>query len=422
MRTEFTDTKIVERGIKWDDLTSNGMIEKNEMIMLKGFIQSPDTQNIALGAYGIDYCKIFLKLMTKLKCVEYLKILISLIDKYIETFADILLGLQGEFQPFEMFINYIRIEDTNFFIKAKSSNIIGTMLLYAKNRKIDEQFIRANTFSVIRWSIRDLEKVEDLNDLDLMLNSLKTILRYREGRSFFFSLNGLQILEKFLLIPHDDIVYNSLYCIWLLSYHKEVIKSISENSIKKIVQTLKSTRCQKIIRISIGIIRNLAELNQRNRECIIESNLIKLFPQFVHLKYEDREFKINLEYLETKLKQTIEHMTSWPIYKDRILSDSLQRSILHKDELFWKTLIPHFGEDNFEIIGVLINSIQSPDPEKVTVALYHIGNFIKYHPASHRILNIIPDTKAKLMAKLDDPDPKVQLEALFTIQRLVLKY
>jgi hypothetical protein len=318
-------------------------------------------------------------------------------------------------------MNYIRVDDENFFVKAKAINIVGNMLVSGRHREFDEQYIRSNLQSVIRWTLRDLEKIHNLEDLDLMLKSFKTILRFREGRVFFMSLGGLSVLEKFYEIPHDEIIYNSLFCVWLLTYHNTVIKQISNNSLHKIISTIKSTRTHRIIRIGIAIVRNLAEVNYRNREYIVESNLLKIFPQFVSLKYEDQEFRTNLEFLQKKLEQTIEHMTSWPVYKDRILSGTLKRSVLHKDEAFWKTLIPCFGDNNFEVIAVLLEIInRSSDSESVAIALYHIKYFLKYHPASHRILNLIPTAKFHLMAKLEDPDPKVQLEALFAVQKLVL--
>lgn len=415
MQDQFIGNVNIENGIQWESLNSRGIIDINETLMIKNLVQSPNTQIIALRAYGVNYCKIFLKLMNHLKSMEYIRVIISLIDSYIDILSTILIGLSKEFTPFETFMNYIRVDDENFFVKAKAINIIGSMLAQNTNR----EFIRTHVQSVIRWTLRDLEKVQNLDDLDCMMKSFKSIVRFREGRSFLMSINGIAILEKFYEVPHDDIVYNTLFCVWLLSYHDQTVNQILHPSIQKIVNTIKSTRTQRIIRIGIGALRNLVELN-KNREYMFECDLIKVFPRFVSLKYEDPEFKANLEYLQKKLEQTRDHMISWFVYKDRILSGNLKRSIMHKDEAFWKALISYFGDNNFEVIDALLTIINGSDPEKVAVALYHIKYFLKYHPASHRILNLNPDIKIQLMAKLDDPNPKVQLEALFAVQKLVI--
>jgi hypothetical protein len=414
MTEKFIDTAIVERGIQWDYLKASGVIDVNEMIMIKGFVQSPDTQTIALNAYGSDYCKILLKLLVNIKCVDYVRIVISLLDKYIGIISNVLL----EFHPFETFSKFVELDNNNFFVKAKALDILGHLLYQTNNKNI----ISSNLDNLLRWTLRDLQKVQTLEDLDLLLSSLKPLLRFREARPLLMSLDGLQILEHFYEVPQDNIIYNSLYCVWLLSYHKDVVKSISNTSLQKIIQTIKNTRTHRIIRMGVGIIRNLADVNYRNRELIVESNLIKLFPQFVSLKYEDPEFRTNLEFLQKKIEQTIEHMTSWPVYKDRILSGAFKRSIIHKDDGVWKRIISNFGDNNFEVVGSLLEFIKrSPDSEKVAVALYHIKYFLKYHPASHRILGLIPHSKALLMIKLEDASPKVQLEALFAVQNLVLK-
>jgi hypothetical protein len=84
MQSEFIDREVVERGVvQWDYSKLRGIIDLNETLMIKNLVQSPETQTIALKAYGVEYCKIFLKLMVQLKYMEYTRLVISLIDNYI---------------------------------------------------------------------------------------------------------------------------------------------------------------------------------------------------------------------------------------------------------------------------------------------------------------------------------------------------
>jgi len=418
---------VLQRVVPWDKLASGGVIEVREMEMMKRFLQYPEAQRRFLEEDGSNYGKLFLNLTGKLSQSDHLQFLLALVDTFLtrdDSFCGIFLRLNelNQFLPFEPFMNHLRRDGGDWFINAKASKIVGLFLVQAPRYGISQEILTSQTRFLVKWISYHLDKNDKPELVDPLLTSLRTILRTQEARTIFDTFHGLQILERFLKSPHHPIVYNAMFCFWLLSYNSELSKEkFTRTFLQTIVETIKNIQREKIIRISIATLRNLAEANRINCVHIIEGGLMKLLPNLILRKWGDEELEGNLTYLDEVLQQVMGELGSWEKYKAEILSGNLEWSMVHKNDRFWRENASRFAENNFQVVGVLINLIMKSENSIVlAVALNDIGRFVRSHPAGRNVVQSLPDAKLAVMAKLNHRDPEVQKEALLAIQKLMV--
>ncbi len=161
--------------------------------------------------------------------------------------------------------------------------------------------------------------------------------------------------------------------------------------------------------------------------------------------------------MDETLQKMMSELGSWDMYKAEILSGNLEWSLVHKNDRFWRENAGRFAENNFQMVGVLINIISvSENPlvhalpfplappnmshdfiffrslplfffflclfssQVLAVALNDIGRFVRFHPGGRAAVQAIPQAKMAIMAKLNHPDGEVQKQALLAIQKLMV--
>ena len=425
----LTSADVLKKSIPWDRLASGGVIEAKELPWITRLLnQSGEAQWKLLEDSPDAYGTLLLSLVGKLAQLEHLQYVLALIDTLLiqkESLVSIFLNLHKhqEGLPFDPFLNHLRREGGDWFVNTRASNILGFLLLKATRYGVPSERVTVVTSALMKWFAVHLESAEKPEVANPLLLSLRNILRSQDARVCFDSFGGIEVFGPLLRSPHHPVIYNAMFCLWLLSYNVDLVRrSFPKSSIvPKIVETLKTVHREKIIRISIATLCNLAEGNRENSLHIIEGGFMKLLPNFLLRKWGDNELEGNLAALDENLQKMMSELGSWDMYKAEVLSGNLEWTLVHKNDRFWRENASKFSENNFQMVGVLVNIISvSENPLVLAVALNDIGRFVRFHPAGRAAVQAIPQAKMAIMAKLNHSDAEVQKQALLAIQKLMV--
>ena len=263
--------------------------------------------------------------------------------------------------PFDPLMNHLRRDGSDWFINAKVSRILGLFLIKAYRFSIDTEKITSYKTSLLNWLVTHARDIESQpKKAAPVLEALRTILRDQESRIIFDELDGIDILGNLIRSPHHPIIYNSMFCLWMMSYNTHLAKHKFHGTlvISRIVDSIKQIHREKITRISVATLKNLSEASKQSSMQIIEAGFIKILPNLLLRKWGDEELEANLVALDELLRVVMTHLGSWDRYKSEIFSGNLEWSLVHKDDRFWRENVSRFSENNFQIVGVLVDLIQ----------------------------------------------------------------
>eukprot|EP00009_Paramoeba_aestuarina_P006473 CAMPEP_0201518968 /NCGR_PEP_ID=MMETSP0161_2-20130828/9661_1 /ASSEMBLY_ACC=CAM_ASM_000251 /TAXON_ID=180227 /ORGANISM="Neoparamoeba aestuarina, Strain SoJaBio B1-5/56/2" /LENGTH=459 /DNA_ID=CAMNT_0047916887 /DNA_START=201 /DNA_END=1580 /DNA_ORIENTATION=- len=431
--TIVTNHDILSKKLNWDALKHGVAISAQEVEHITRFPIDMDGQRqINWEQNGAQIADMLLKLSKKIYQEEYLRYILALIDLTLgvdEGRAGDFLRVSGEGGeegafPFEIFMNLLR-QGEDWLVNSRASKILALFCVVGNKYNVPAEKIAMYTRSLINWIVTHAKEIEkDPKRANPTLTALRTILRSQDARIIFHeTVDGINLLGNLLRSPHHLVIYNSMFCLWLLSYNSVLAKSKfpETNVVKKIVETVKNVHRERICRVAIATLRNLAEASHTSCLHIVEGGFMKVLPNLLLRKWGDEELEANLQSLDDVLQRVMSELGSWDMYKAEVLSGNLEWGMVHKDDRFWRENAYRFSENNFQIAGVLIDLIsRSQNTQVVAVALHDIGQFVRFHPAGRGVIQSIPEAKVNIMQKLEHPDPEIQKEALLAIQKLMV--
>jgi len=217
-------------------------------------------------------------------------------------------------------------------------------------------------------------------------------------------------------------IYDILYCFWLLSFDEDIGKNyFTEQSgvIKNIVRLISECEVEKIRRIGFACLRNLKGRGTSAAQ-MINAKLHVTLKFFVNKIFGDKDITDDINILIDVCEKQLIEMTSWDKYKQEVLSSDLEWSPVHSSEKFWRENANRFGEDDFRIIGVLVELLNSKKSLVQSIACHDLGEFSRYHPRGKRFIQekLIHE---KIMILLENShDEDVKHHALLCLQKIMV--
>jgi len=216
-------------------------------------------------------------------------------------------------------------------------------------------------------------------------------------------------------------LYQGVFIFWLLSFDKSTAAKLSD-IIPYVVTVAKQKLKEKLTRISLALFRNLS-VHGKNIERMIESRLEKQIEIWHTKKWADEDIVSDLSFLQQKLAQKIEEMSSFERYRAELVSGELEWTPAHFSETFWTENIHFFTENNFSLIRILSELVSSPTTKSLSrsIACFDLGEFVRLHPHGKKILSDL-GTKNKIMLMLSDTtlDADVQKQVLLCTRKMLI--
>jgi V-type H+-transporting ATPase subunit H len=418
--SNLTNDTVLRRTIPWESMKNAKLISERDLTMIRKFDKRPASEREdLLDNEGEEYAGLFLNFLSNLATPDGVQYVLAIVDELLhdDKRSPLFLNLSEHNVelPFGPFLRLLNRNESDLFIKEKASKIVALLLTKSHRYNIrDVQFF-------CRWIAERLGN--EAADVLVAVSALQILLRRREFRPIFHAEGGLRLLE-IVLNDHKNkrqVLYQTLYCLWLLSYDEKIAEEFSQvpNLTPQIVEVIRKEDRVKIRRIGVAILRNLLNKGQNNEQ-MIKSGMVKLVVGLSQKKWKDEDIEQDLEILNETLEKDVNLFSTFELYKEEVMSGKLVWSLVHRSEKFWRENVGRFEENNFKILSVLLELIRtSIDPQVLAIACYDLGEFVRFHPRGRKILSKM-DGKVDIMKLMGNPDPEVQKHALLCVQKMMV--
>ncbi|EPS61013.1 hypothetical protein M569_13786, partial [Genlisea aurea] len=431
---------VLRRDIPWETYMTSKLITGTGLQLLRRYDKKPENYKAQLlDDDGPSYIRVFVNILRDIYKDETVEYVLALIDEILSAnakrarlFHDKSLADEDVYGPFVRLL-----WKGNWFIQEKSSKILS--LVISERQKSGDLGVTTEPPSsskkeittihdvlkvLLDWLCSQLKKPSHLSrSVPVAINSLATLLREPVVRSSFVEADGVKSLVP-LISPASaqsvQLLYETCLCVWLLSYYEPAVEYLATSrSLPRLVEVIKGSTNEKVVRIVVLTLRNLLHKGTFGAQ-MVDIGLPQLVQNLKAQAWRDEDLLETLNQLEEGLKDNIKRLSSFDNYKQEVLLGHLDWSIMHKDPAFWRENSANFEENDFQILRVLVTILDtSTDPRTLAVACYDLSQFIQHHPAG-RI--VVTDLKAKerVMKLLNHENAEVTKNALLCIQRLFL--
>jgi len=264
-----------------------------------------------------------------------------------------------------------------------------------------------------------------------VLENLREVLRTDKFKKEYVLNHGLKPLCNLIALDEGQtvksfqiqLIYSALYCIWLITFLKEVRREMVDPAfIRNLCFLLKTVGKDKINRLSLAILKNLLRVG-KSEELMISYGLVKSL-EIIKSKpalLSDKDILDDATVIEESLEKIVDELTSYDVYRNEVLSTKLEWSPTHKSQKFWTENCFRFEEADNLLLRTLrdILACVETDPSVLIIACWDIGEFVRFHPRGRRIVDNL-DIKTPIMQLLTRKEENLESAALLTLQKLLL--
>ncbi|ORY75458.1 armadillo-type protein [Protomyces lactucae-debilis] len=403
---------IRARPIPWQGYQRAGLITDEQVERIKAIDKQPlAKKRELLEKESREYAQLLMKLVREMKRVDILQYTLVLLSDLAQSSEVLSEALAQE--DTAALVALLDHEDEQIpLLAAQALNCIPTPL------STDAQ---APFFA---WFKQQAAKRDHPDLQSVGVQGLANVLRTSNVRAAFYKdkENAQQLVALLTSNGGIQLTYNVLLVFWLLSFDKEIASKLHADLelIPKLVHVLRHSIKEKISRLAVGILRNMAA-NKADRHTMIALDLLPLLKTLHSRGSADPEIQADLDALLTYLQDSQAEMTSLDAYKAELASGQLAWSPVHRSETFWRDharlLLQHEGDLLKQLARILSTAT---DTVSQAVAAHDVGCFVKANPESRKLVERL-GAKTKVMELMASKDPEVRFEALGTVQILLSK-
>ena len=306
-------------------------------------------------------------------------------------------------------------------------------VVMASARLLSEIMVNFDTVSdkdiqiFMEWLIGNFTSSRPLELVAQAVKNIQRLLHKRNLRKLYYERKNAISSLMGVIRQHEmglQMRYEILFCIWLLTFDDDICAVIqAENRvITVLVESIRNSVKEKVIRICVSILRNLLEkAKTQNLQAISDLKVLPLCQLLISRTWSDEDILIDIHWLISELRQNTAEMSTFDEYAAQVRSGELDPSAaIHRSETFWKQNLESLSNQDFELLRLLIEKLKlHEEPETIALTLHDIGEYVRYCPRSKRILQDA-SIKERLMILLNHTDHYVRLEALLTMQKFLV--
>jgi len=319
------------------------------------------------------------------------------------------------------FLNLLNRPDA--FIVNITARILAKMACWSK-----EPLEGSDLNFYLTW-LKDQLRLPSNEYLGSVARCLQMMLRIDDYRYAFTKVDGISTLVSVLAGRKNfQIQYQLTFCLWVITFNHELAHKMTRyNVIPTLADILSESVKEKVTRIILAVFRNLIENPDESsiaRENCIAMVQCKVLKQLTILqqpgKFDDEDIIADIEFLNNKLQDSIQDLSSFDEYSTEVKSGRLEWSPVHRSERFWRENAPRLNEKNYELLKIIIKLLEtSKDPLVLSVANHDIGEYVRYYPRGKHVIETLGG-KHLVMQYLAHDDPNVRYEALLAVQKLMV--
>lgn len=220
-----------------------------------------------------------------------------------------------------------------------------------------------------------------------------------------------------------DTIYHLLFCIWAFTFSEHCAPDLCTGEFTEILAKLLATtnyEYEEIIRVLIAITSRLLNYSEFV-DTAYDYDIRRHIGMHYQHHFTDTGIKKELKECFENLDAQLKSLSLWDKYVREVRKDKLKMTMIHKSDIFWKTNIERFAENDLYVLKLLTEHLKKGnDPETVSVACHDIGEYANRHPlAKPQIAKI--KAKELIMNLIKSDNKMIQKEALRTSQLLLLR-
>ncbi|KAF7684023.1 putative V-type proton ATPase subunit H 1 [Astathelohania contejeani] len=174
--------------------------------------------------------------------------------------------------------------------------------------------------------------------------------------------------------------YNILKIIWILSFNARCIKLMENFQLmEKICEVIGETHKEKILRISVSILRHGIEAGSR-LTLTSSYRLVNTLGEILHRSPGDEDFVADMQFCRAQLSEALKRSSSVDYYLSELFTGQLESASYHFNDKFWEGNQGILLENKKEIIKALKRYLRSQNVTWLCVSANDIYRLIKTSP------------------------------------------
>jgi len=216
-------------------------------------------------------------------------------------------------------------------------------------------------------------------------------------------------------------LYKCVFAMWLLSFEDDAqIKLQADVLVKKVREILCHSRVEKVVRLSLTVLKNLLARPAFAEE-VVEQALLEVVQQLEYEKWRDTELYDEIRDLASMISTRVQDMTNFDRYERELQEGHLKWGFIHSSKFFVDNVLK-FEQNDFRALKLLGGLLDSSDPTTLAVACHDIGEFVATHPLGKKQISRlhVKERVMELMSSADSAHRDVRREALLCCQKMML--
>lgn len=309
--------------------------------------------------------------------------------------------------------------------------------------------------ALVSWITSQLQSSASAS-ISLVTPTLMALLNCPEARLIFSSSGGIGYLARHLRVKNTGMskvkktkdsgasiqqIYELCFCLWTMTFECNNSASVRnhfarDNAVNALCDLVASAPREKVVRMALSALRNLAECTADNAPDIagrkpidgtvlsgemIGCGLLKSIDLMKERQFTDPDIVEDVRVLDKILHQNYKEMSRWDVYKAEVESGHLEWGILHTEKFFKENAKKLEGPDgDFALLKILIALVTSEDEDVSAIACYDIGEFVRFYPNGRSIAKRL-GAKEIVMKKIDHDNADLQRHALQCVSKILVQ-
>uniref|UniRef100_H3GYG9 V-type proton ATPase subunit H n=3 Tax=Phytophthora TaxID=4783 RepID=H3GYG9_PHYRM len=254
------------------------------------------------------------------------------------------------------------------------------------------------------------------------VSSLMVLLRNEKLRVVFVKQGGVPPVVDLLENSQNraQLAYELTFILWTLAFCNEAMeKFVAAKALDAIVLQVAAAPREKVVRVALEALQNLlGKLSGFFNERMIDSGLLKTLNNMRERKWADEDISKGIQAVRDVLIREYKELNTMERYEKELRTGTLNWGLLHTDK-FWKDNFMTFENKDFELIRLLIDLLESDDSKTVAVALFDLGEFVRFYPNGKHIAKRL-GAKKVAMKLMTHENAEVQKQALQCISKMMV--
>ena len=438
----MSNEDVLRSEVPWPSFAAAGIISREQLEMIYALDKQPTASQVAVfHEKGTAIVTLFIDIINGINKEDVICYTLAMLDEIMGAdtkvpafFPKLAAETNGAADPVKPLLKLLT-RSTVFIVEKAASiiaKIVGAPIPAGAPEAVAATFeLHLSSFS--EWVVTALKEVDPAVAAEsattaAAMSGLQALVSTQRGRTAALEAQALLPLSTLITASSMSnssstvqLLYQSLFALWSFSYSPEAAMEMASSKVglvAKLVDIVKSSPKEKVIRVGLSTMRNLLGIGSASNDMVV-FGLMPVLESMQARKFADEDIPEDVELLYNTLQVNLTGLTSWDVYKTELESGKLEWSPSHKSENFWKDNFKAFEGGQCASIKQLIALLSSDDTQVLAIACNDIAEFIKFHPEGRRLMTTY-GAKPLAMQAMKHPDPTVQKYALTCVQRLMV--